>query len=180
MPAVVVLRTSISEVITAPVIREEIGGGRVQISGRMNTREANDVALLMRAGALAARRNEDAIARNARDLKKSILRRLFTHGLRGEPLKETEIGLVPQSWEVVPLGEIVAREELGDRHFAGEFEHVEKTHLREPVSVADHLGERLRKSGDQVSLWGLVHRSYSTSELENVPEIDLLEDEVAV
>src|SRR5438477_3667318 len=50
--------------------------------------------------------NEDAIARNARDLKKSILRRLFTHGLRGEPLKETEIGLVPQSWEVVPLGEI--------------------------------------------------------------------------
>ncbi len=43
-----------AEVITAPVIREEIGGGRVQISGRMTTREANDVALLMRAGALAA------------------------------------------------------------------------------------------------------------------------------
>ncbi|RPI45351.1 MAG: protein translocase subunit SecD, partial [Betaproteobacteria bacterium] len=32
----------------------EIGGGRVQISGRMNTREANDIALLLRAGALAA------------------------------------------------------------------------------------------------------------------------------
>jgi len=43
-----------SEVITAPVIREEIGGGNVQISGRMSTREANDTALLMRAGALAA------------------------------------------------------------------------------------------------------------------------------
>ncbi|TMH48673.1 MAG: preprotein translocase subunit SecD, partial [Betaproteobacteria bacterium] len=43
-----------AEVITAPVIREEIGGGRVQISGRMNTRESNDIALLMRAGALAA------------------------------------------------------------------------------------------------------------------------------
>jgi len=41
-------------VITAPVIREEIGGGQMQISGRMNTREANDIALLMRAGALAA------------------------------------------------------------------------------------------------------------------------------
>ena len=36
------------------MIREEIGGGRVQISGRMTTREANDIALLMRAGALAA------------------------------------------------------------------------------------------------------------------------------
>jgi type I restriction enzyme S subunit len=31
---------------------------------------------------------------------------LFTHGLRGEPLKETEIGPVPESWEVVPLGSL--------------------------------------------------------------------------
>jgi preprotein translocase subunit SecD len=36
------------------VIRTEIGGGRVQISGRMTTQEANDVALLLRAGSLAA------------------------------------------------------------------------------------------------------------------------------
>jgi len=42
---------------------------------------------------------EDAIVRNARDLKKSVLRRLFTQGLRGEPLKETEIGLMPKSWD---------------------------------------------------------------------------------
>ena len=52
--AVVLVERGRAEVITAPVIREEIGGGRVQISGRMTTREANDVALLMRAGALAA------------------------------------------------------------------------------------------------------------------------------
>jgi preprotein translocase subunit SecD len=36
------------------VIRTEIGGGRVQISGRMTTTEAADIALLLRAGALAA------------------------------------------------------------------------------------------------------------------------------
>jgi preprotein translocase subunit SecD len=42
------------EVVTAPVIRSEIPGGRVQISGRMTTTEARDVALLLRAGALAA------------------------------------------------------------------------------------------------------------------------------
>ena len=52
--AIVLVEKNKAEVITAPVIREEIGGGRVQISGRMNTREANDIALLMRAGALAA------------------------------------------------------------------------------------------------------------------------------
>ena len=42
------------EVVTAPVIRQEIGGGRVQISGRMTTMEATDTALLLRAGSLAA------------------------------------------------------------------------------------------------------------------------------
>ena len=42
------------EVITAPVIRAEIPGGRVQISGSMTTTEAADVALLLRAGSLAA------------------------------------------------------------------------------------------------------------------------------
>lgn len=52
--AIVLVEKGKAEVITAPVIREEIGGGRVQISGRMTTREANDIALLMRAGALAA------------------------------------------------------------------------------------------------------------------------------
>ncbi len=49
---------------------------------------------------------EAAIVRNARDLKKSLLRRLFTHGLRGESLKETELGPLPESWKVVQLAEI--------------------------------------------------------------------------
>jgi preprotein translocase subunit SecD len=40
--------------VTAPVIRTEIGGGRVQISGSMSTVEAADTALLLRAGSLAA------------------------------------------------------------------------------------------------------------------------------
>jgi preprotein translocase subunit SecD len=52
--AILLVEKGKAEVITAPVIREEIGGGQVQISGRMNTREAKDIALLMRAGALAA------------------------------------------------------------------------------------------------------------------------------
>ncbi len=42
------------EVVTAPVIRTEIGGGRVQISGRMTPAEAAETALLLRAGSLAA------------------------------------------------------------------------------------------------------------------------------
>ncbi|HEX2825623.1 MAG TPA: protein translocase subunit SecD [Burkholderiales bacterium] len=52
--AILLFEKGKGEVVTAPVIRTEIGGGRVQISGRMTTREASDVALLLRAGALAA------------------------------------------------------------------------------------------------------------------------------
>jgi preprotein translocase subunit SecD len=52
--AILLVEKGRGEVITAPVIRSEIPGGRVQISGRMTTTEANDVALLLRAGALAA------------------------------------------------------------------------------------------------------------------------------
>src|SRR5262247_2204902 len=53
--AILLFEKGKGEVITAPVIRTEIGGGRVQISGgRMSTVEANDIALLLRAGSLAA------------------------------------------------------------------------------------------------------------------------------
>jgi preprotein translocase subunit SecD len=52
--AILLFEKGKGEVVTAPVIRSEIGGGRVQISGRMSTIEANDTALLLRAGSLAA------------------------------------------------------------------------------------------------------------------------------
>ncbi len=52
--AIVLFEKGKGEVVTAPVIRSEIGGGRVQISGSMTTVEANDTALLLRAGSLAA------------------------------------------------------------------------------------------------------------------------------
>lgn len=52
--AIILFEKGRGEIVTAPVIREEIGGGRVQISGQMSTSEAQNTALLLRAGALAA------------------------------------------------------------------------------------------------------------------------------
>ena len=52
--AIILFEKGKGEIVTAPVIREEIGGGRVQISGSMSTVEAQDTSLLLRAGALAA------------------------------------------------------------------------------------------------------------------------------
>jgi preprotein translocase subunit SecD len=51
--AILLFEKGKGEVVTAPVIRGELGN-RFQISGRMTTAEANDVALLLRAGSLAA------------------------------------------------------------------------------------------------------------------------------
>ena len=52
--AILLFEKGKGEVITAPVIRAEIAGGRVQISGRMSSTEAADTALLLRSGSLAA------------------------------------------------------------------------------------------------------------------------------
>jgi preprotein translocase subunit SecD len=52
--AIILFEKGKGEVVTAPVIRGEIGGGRVQISGHMTPEEAADTSLLLRAGALAA------------------------------------------------------------------------------------------------------------------------------
>ena len=52
--AILLIEKNVTEVITAPVIKSEIGGGRVQITGMKNTQEATDVSLLLRAGSLAA------------------------------------------------------------------------------------------------------------------------------
>ncbi len=52
--AIILFEKGKGEVVTAPVIRSEIGGGRVEITGSMNTVEATETALLLRAGSLAA------------------------------------------------------------------------------------------------------------------------------
>ncbi len=55
---------------------------------------------------------QDKVIAAARELKKSLMRHLFTYGpvpvqeAARVPLKETEIGLVPEHWAVLPLGEV--------------------------------------------------------------------------
>jgi preprotein translocase subunit SecD len=52
--AILLFEKGRGEIVTAPVIRGEIPGGQVQISGSMSAEEAADTALLLRAGSLAA------------------------------------------------------------------------------------------------------------------------------
>src|SRR3546814_4502978 len=52
-----------------------------------------------------ANATQDRLIAATDDLKKSAMQRLFTHGLRGEPLKDTEIGTMQESWTVAYLGD---------------------------------------------------------------------------
>ena len=47
---------------------------------------------------------QDQLIKTTSELKKALMQKLFTEGLRGEKQKQTEIGLVPESWKVVELG----------------------------------------------------------------------------
>ena len=49
---------------------------------------------------------QERIIQTTTELKKALMQKLFTEGLRNEPQKQTEIGPVPESWEVVEIGDL--------------------------------------------------------------------------
>jgi type I restriction enzyme, S subunit len=59
--------------------------------------EQRQIAAILSAVQRAIERQERLIVLTA-ELKKALMSKLFTEGTRGEPLKHTEIGLVPESW----------------------------------------------------------------------------------
>ncbi len=50
---------------------------------------------------------QERIIQTTTELKKALMHKLFTEGLRDEPQKQTEIGPVPESWEVGPVLSVV-------------------------------------------------------------------------
>jgi len=55
---------------------------------------------------------QDRIIEQAKRLKKSLMQKLFTEGLYGEEQKETEIGLIPKSWEVVKFEDSILKRRI--------------------------------------------------------------------
>ena len=49
---------------------------------------------------------QERIIQTTTELKKALMHKLFTEGLRHEPQKQTEIGPVPESWEVCKVGDV--------------------------------------------------------------------------
>ena len=65
--------------------------------------EQTDIGMLLRSLILQIEQ-EDEVLNTTQVLKRATMRTMFTRGLRGEAQKETEIGPVPESWDVVNLG----------------------------------------------------------------------------
>lgn len=57
---------------------------------------------------------QERLIRTTTELKQALMQKLFTEGLRGETLKETEIGRVPESWEVVRFEEMATLQRGAD------------------------------------------------------------------
>jgi type I restriction enzyme, S subunit len=72
-------------------------------------REQRQIAAVLSATQWAIERQERLIALTA-ELKRALTRKLFTEGTRGEPLKRTETGAVPESWEIIRLDQIATIE----------------------------------------------------------------------
>ncbi len=98
------------------------------------------------------------------ELKKSLVNQLFTKGLRGEPQQQTEIGPVPQSWEVVRLSDVCSFQSGGTPskqrtdYWEGSIPWASPKDMKRPrlTDVADHISQEALDEGSKLAPAGSV------------------------
>jgi type I restriction enzyme S subunit len=81
---------------------------------------------------------QERIIQTTTELKKALMHKLFTEGLRNESQKQTEIGPVPESWEVVELEKKAESFQYGTSVKCG-YDIEGKPVLRIPNVVGGHV-----------------------------------------
>ncbi|MCU7815372.1 MAG: restriction endonuclease subunit S [Candidatus Thiodiazotropha sp. (ex Rostrolucina anterorostrata)] len=81
---------------------------------------------------------QERIIQTTTELKKALMQKLFTEGLRNESQKHTEIGPIPESWEVVELVQKTESFQYGTSVKCG-YEIDGKSVLRIPNVVGGHV-----------------------------------------
>ena len=107
---------------------------------------------------------EEKLTATARELKTAAMRRLFSAGLNGEPTKETKIGLVPEGWDVRPIGDLCTISTGGTPSKArpdfwrGDIPWVSPKDLKRPrlTDVVDHISEEALHEGSNLAPVGSV------------------------
>lgn len=107
---------------------------------------------------------QERIIQTTTDLKKALMHKLFTEGLRNEPQKQTEIGPVPESWEVVPLSDVCRFQSGGTpskknaAFWEGTIPWVSPKDMKRPrlADVEDHISQEALESGSKLAPAGSV------------------------
>ncbi|MBI5661050.1 MAG: restriction endonuclease subunit S [Ignavibacterium album] len=82
---------------------------------------------------------QEKIIKTTQELKKALMQKLFTEGLNGEPQKQTEIGLIPQSWDVIEL------ERTGDVVYGIQ---AAVAHLKKPIGLPILTNKNITLDGE--------------------------------
>jgi type I restriction enzyme S subunit len=125
--------------------------------------EQRKIAAVLRLVQQAMAQQERLRAQTA-ELKKALLHQLFTQGLRGEPQKQTDIGLVPESWEMVALQDVCTFRSGGTpskqkaEFWQGSIPWVSPKDMKKPrlKDVADHISEAALDEGSSLAPSGSV------------------------
>ena len=107
---------------------------------------------------------QDRLIALTTELKKVLLHKLFTEGLRGEPQKQTEIGPVPESWEVVCLHDICTFLSGGtpskqkQEFWTGSIPWVSPKDMKKPrlSEVVDYISDAALQDGSSLAPVGAV------------------------
>jgi type I restriction enzyme S subunit len=107
---------------------------------------------------------QESIIQTTTELKKALMHKLFTEGVRGEKQKETEIGLVPESWEVVSLSDVCRFQSGGTpskqnpEFWQGTIPWVSPKDMKRPrlADVTDHISQEALESGSKLAPAGSV------------------------
>ncbi|MCX6963344.1 MAG: restriction endonuclease subunit S [Verrucomicrobia bacterium] len=107
---------------------------------------------------------QERIIQTTTELKKALMHKLFTEGLRHEPQKQTEIGPIPESWEVVRLSDVCRFQSGGTpskqnpEFWQGTIPWVSPKDMKRPRLdyVTDHISQEALESGSKLAPAGSV------------------------
>lgn len=107
---------------------------------------------------------QERLIRTTTELKQALMQKLFTEGLHNEALKETEIGMVPESWEVVALRDVCDFQSGGTpskqrpEYWLGAIPWVSPKDMKRPrlTDVVDHISEEGLEAGSRLAPAGSV------------------------
>jgi len=107
---------------------------------------------------------QERIIQTTTELKKALMQKLFTEGLRNGPQKQTEIGRIPESWEVVRLSDVCRFQSGGTpskqnpEFWQGTIPWVSPKDMKRPRldDVTDHISQEALESGSKLAPAGSV------------------------